>query len=167
MQGYTNDQPSFLPTPGETHRQSRLSIQSFDPPIYRTLLLSATYDGTLLAENALKIWWSAGPGNEPSSLVVPSRSLRLRCHKRRSLDYGPQLVLFLLLHYCLSTVREVSALFVSPAGGTVVIFSPVRAYPRSSRGVDLLAVRATFSPYIRAGHIFIRGRPTSFYGFSG
>ena len=60
-QGYTNDQLSFLLTPGETHSQSRChpmsSIQPFDPPIYRTLLLSAAYDESL-AEilNALKIW---------------------------------------------------------------------------------------------------------------
>jgi hypothetical protein len=101
-----------------------LSIQSFDPPIYRTWPLSdasAYYDHE--TENALKIWWSAWPDNEPSSLVVPSKSLRLHCHKRRSLDHGCRLEPFHLLHHCLYTVRGVSALFVSPSPVERSLFS--------------------------------------------
>ena len=49
-------------------------------------------------------------------------------------------------------------------------FPPLLACSRSSRGVDLLALRsvAIFSAYIilRAGHLFIRGFQTSLYGFS-
>jgi hypothetical protein len=143
-------------------------IHSFGPPVATTLLLSAAFHETFQIRYALMRGWSAWLGNNgQSSHDVRSGSLRLHHHKRCSpLDHDSRPKSFRHPQQCLYMVREASAWYVSSDGWYDALFSHLFWHVLDRRvALIFWLFIITFSSYIKAGRIFIRGILISFYSF--